>query len=199
MGLDHIDAGRITLDGHPITPHMPPALRRRLQPVFQDPYSSLNPRWTARDVIAEPLALHAPPLPRQDMQDKVNALLVDVGLSPDDANKYPHEFSGGQRQRIAIARALITAPDILILDEAVSALDVSIRAKILDLLAHLQDKHSLSYVFISHDINITRAMTDDVLVLHKGQIVETGPTDHVFAHPQSPHTRALIKASPQLP
>jgi peptide/nickel transport system ATP-binding protein len=196
LGLDPVQSGKITLFGQPVTPAMPNTLRAGIQVVFQDPYGSFNPRWRVEHLVAEPFHLLAT-RPR-DARDQVAASLTAVGLSPDDMHKYPHEFSGGQRQRIAIARALITRPRVLVLDEAVSALDVSIRAQILDLLADLQNRLQLSYLFISHDLTVVRAITDRVLVMQAGKIVEQGNTEQVFTAPAHPYTQTLLAAAPRL-
>jgi peptide/nickel transport system ATP-binding protein len=199
LGLDPIQGGDIRLFGQSIVPRMPPALRQAIQVVFQDPYGSFNPRWRVARIVAEPFHLLPDPPQGADRRDRVADTLRAVHLSPDDMEKYPHEFSGGQRQRIAIARALITRPKILVLDEAVSALDVSVRARILDLLAELQGAFGLSYLFISHDLSVVRAITDRVLVMQAGQIVEEGPTKALFDAPSHPYTRQLIAAAPVLP
>ncbi|WP_116133469.1 ABC transporter ATP-binding protein [Tropicimonas sp. IMCC34043] len=196
LGLEPIQGGAIRLGGEKITPQMPPALRRRMQVVFQDPYGSFNPRHSAARLIAEPFHLGGRPA---DLDLRVAEALESVGLRPTDADKYPHEFSGGQRQRLAIARALITRPDLIVLDEAVSALDVRVRAQILDLLADLQGRLGLTYLFISHDLTVVRAVTDRVLVMKAGQIVEAGTTAAVFAAPSHPYTRTLLDAAPMLP
>jgi peptide/nickel transport system ATP-binding protein len=197
LGLDPVQAGTIRLGGELVHTAMPNALRARMQVVFQDPYGSFNPRWPVGRLVAEPF--HLAPAPRAEQRDRVAAALTEVGLSPADAGKYIHEFSGGQRQRIAIARALVTRPDLIVLDEAVSALDVRVRAQILDLLAALQESHGLSYLFISHDLHVVRAITDRVLVMKAGEIVEDGPTEAVFASPRHPYTAELIAATPVIP
>jgi peptide/nickel transport system ATP-binding protein len=199
LGLDPIQTGDIRLFGQSIVPHMPRALRAGIQVVFQDPYGSFNPRWRVEQIVAEPFHLMPNAPQGTGRRDRVAEALSAVHLAPDDMAKYPHEFSGGQRQRIAIARALITRPKILVLDEAVSALDVSVRARILDLLAELQGELGLSYLFISHDLTVVRAITDRVLVMQAGQIVEQGPTAAVFDAPQHAYTSQLINAAPRLP
>jgi len=169
-------------------------LREQVQIVFQDPHSSLDPRMRVRDVIAEPLRTSTD----QDRRTRVTELLTAVGLPADAAERYPHQFSGGQRQRIAIARALITEPTILFADEAVSALDVSVRAQVLNLLADLVDSYALTLVFVSHDLNVIRHLCTTVAVMQAGRIVECGPTDQVYADPKHPYTRELISALPAL-
>lgn len=199
LGLDQIQGGEILLSGDPVFTGKTPnrAVRRKMQVVFQDPYGSFNPRHRVARLVSEPFHLLDTPPP--DRADRIAEALLSVGLSPDDAQKYPHEFSGGQRQRIAIARALIIKPELIILDEAVSALDVSIRAQILDLLATLSDTHGLTYLFISHDLSVVRSITDRVLVMKAGKIVEQGPTEQVFDAPTHVYTQNLIAAAPQLP
>ncbi len=199
LGLEPVQAGSITAFGKPVGPDMPNALRSGIQVVFQDPYGSFNPRWRVERLIAEPFHLMSRPPQGADRTDRVADALKAVHLSPDDMHKYPHEFSGGQRQRIAIARALITRPDIIVLDEAVSALDVSVRARILDLLSELQTNLTLSYLFISHDLSVVRTITDRVLVMQTGKVVEAGDTEQVFTDPQHPYTQALLAAAPKLP
>ncbi|NOX72494.1 MAG: ABC transporter ATP-binding protein [Alphaproteobacteria bacterium] len=197
LGLDALDSGQIRLFGQSVTPAMPNTLRAGVQVVFQDPYGSFNPRWKVERLVAEPfhLMVEKP----ADSRARVAEALDSVGMKPADMGKYIHEFSGGQRQRIAIARALILRPDLIVLDEAVSALDVSIRAQILDLLADLSDRLNLSYLFISHDLSVVRAITDRVLVMKAGQIVESGDTEDVFTNPQHAYTRELLAATPRLP
>jgi oligopeptide transport system ATP-binding protein len=170
-------------------------LRREMQMVFQDPYASLNPRKRVGDIVGAPLRLHglaSGTALRRDVQE----LLERVGLSPEHHNRFPHEFSGGQRQRIGIARALATRPKLILADEPVSALDVSIRAQIINLLAGLQDELGLTYVFVAHDIGIVRHVSDRIAVMHEGRIVEQGPADRVCEQPADPYTRALVSAVP---
>ena len=169
-----------------------------MQVVFQDPYGSFNPRHKVARLVAEPFHL-TPDVPRAEREDRIAEALTAVGLTPGDAHKYIHEFSGGQRQRIAIARALITRPELILLDEAVSALDVQVRAQILDLLADLSKRYGLSYLFISHDLSVVRTITDRVMVMKSGEIVEEGPTEQVFDAPEHAYTRALVAAAPRLP
>ncbi len=173
-------------------------LRRHVQAVFQDPYGSLDPRYSVARLIAEPFHLDRSRPSPAERRRRVDEALSAVGLSPSDGDKYPHEFSGGQRQRLAIARALITRPSLIVLDEAVSALDVSIRAQILDLLADLGDRFAVSYLFISHDLTVVRAITDRVVIMRAGRIVEHGETERVFASPRDPYTVELIAATPNL-
>ncbi|HHX90693.1 MAG TPA: ATP-binding cassette domain-containing protein, partial [Paracoccus sp.] len=198
LGLERVQAGSIQLYGtEPIGRGMPNALRAGLQVVFQDPHGSFNPRWKVSRLVSEPF--HLMPRAPSDASARIAEALTEVGLAPSDADKYIHEFSGGQRQRIAIARALINRPDLIVLDEAVSALDVRVRAQILDLLARLQESHRLGYLFISHDLHVVRAITDRVMVMKAGEIVEAGETEAVFADPQHPYTRQLIAATPTIP
>ncbi|MGY6534915.1 MAG: ABC transporter ATP-binding protein [Pararhodobacter sp.] len=199
LGLEPVQAGEIVLDGHPVKAgrQMPPALRACVQVVFQDPYGSFNPRHKVARLVAEPF--HLAPTDAGSMRARVAESLQAVGLQAADMDKYIHEFSGGQRQRIAIARALIIRPRLIVLDEAVSALDVRVRAQILDLLADLQKRFGLSYLFISHDLGVVRAITDRVLVMKSGEIVEEGPTQTVFNAPNHPYTRQLVAATPMIP
>ena len=201
LGLEPVQGGTISLSGDPVwsgdTPN--PKVRRKMQVVFQDPYGSFNPRHRVRRLIAEPFHLFGNPPKGAALDNVIGETLTAVGLSPADAEKYPHQFSGGQRQRIAIARALITRPELILFDEAVSALDVSVRAQVLDLIADLCRQYGLTYLFISHDLSVVRSVTDRVLVMKAGEIVEAGETETVFTHPQHPYTRTLIDAAPVLP
>jgi peptide/nickel transport system ATP-binding protein len=201
LGLDRPDAGIVRVSGEAF-PAARPAdgrrLRRRIQGVFQDPYGSFDPRWRVEQLVAEPFALmDAPPNPRERRR-KVEAMLDQVGLPTAAADRLPHEFSGGQRQRIALARALITEPALVVLDEATSALDVTVRAQILALLEDLSERLGLAYLFVSHDLSVVRAITDRVLVMQAGRIVEEGPTEAVFAAPRHPYTAELLAATPDL-
>jgi len=170
-------------------------LRKELQIVFQDPYASLNPRRRVRDLIAEPLRVHTT-LSKDEIARRVTGLLDLVGLQPDHATRFPHEFSGGQRQRIGIARAIALEPKLIVLDEPVSALDVSVQAQIVNLLADLQERLNLTYVFIAHDLSVVRQVSTRIAVMYLGSIVELGQADDIFAKPAHPYTQALISAVP---
>lgn len=198
LGLDPLQAGRIKLLGQEITAgrSMSRALRAKMQVVFQDPFGSFNPRWRVDRLVAEPFHLTTRP---PNWRDRVGQALEEVGLKASDADKYIHEFSGGQRQRIAIARALIIRPDLIVLDEAVSALDVRVRAQVLDLLADLRRSHGLTFLFISHDLSVVRGVTDRVLVMQKGKIVEDGTARKIIDSPSHSYTQSLIAAMPRIP
>ena len=170
--------------------------RRKVQVVFQDPFASLNPTMNVYEIISEPWVIHSDFLDKKLFFERVSELLISVGLHPNDSRRYPHQFSGGQRQRIAIARALALNPEIIICDEAVSALDVSIQAQIIKLLSNLRDKFSLSYIFIAHDLPVVRDLADRVIVMKSGKIVEEGIVEDIFDNPQHPYTQDLLKASP---
>ena len=169
-------------------------LRRHLQMIFQDPFSSLNPRMTVLDILTEGLKEHG--MLQGDPRDAAASCLKEVGLEPDHMNRYPHEFSGGQRQRICVARAIAVRPDFIVCDEAVSALDVTIQAQVIDLLMELRDRFHLSYLFISHDLSVVKRICDRVIVMKQGRIVEQGTGDAIVSHPQEAYTRQLISAVP---
>jgi len=173
-------------------------LRRSIQYVFQDPFGSLNPRMTVGDIIGEALEIHFPELGRPERRDRVAELLRRVGLKPEMSGRHPHEFSGGQRQRIGIARAVAVQPELLICDEPVSALDVSVQAQIVNLLKDLQEELGLAMLFIAHDLAVVEHISDSVLVLHRGQIVEAGPSRSVLSDPVHPYTRELLSAVPRI-
>ncbi len=198
LGLHRLSHGCITFDGRDIGQlrgRDAKSYRARVQAVFQDPYSSLNPRLKVRTILAEPLRAHG--TPRSDITPRIDRALSLVGLPGMSADLYPHEFSGGQRQRIAIARALILEPDLVVLDEPISALDVSIRAQMLNLLQDLQDELGLTYLLIAHDLALVEHAADRVAVMYLGEIVERGDTEALFDRPQHPYTQALLAAVPR--
>ena len=202
LGLKALESGSVWIDGKPFTDTSSAAqkaLRKQIQVVFQDPYGSFNPRHKISKIVSEPLFLLGSENQRNhDYHQRVSQVLRNVGLSASDADKYPHEFSGGQRQRIAIARALVVEPSIVVFDEATSALDVSVRAQILDLLNDLSTKLGISYLIVSHDLEVVRVVTDRVLILQQGKIVEQGATSKVFASPSHPYTKSLLESKPSL-
>jgi oligopeptide/dipeptide ABC transporter ATP-binding protein len=192
-------SGKIIVNGRDITSYKRKqmrAVRRELQIVFQDPYASLNPRMTVRNIVGEPLKIHGIATNRSERNSRVEELLRTVGMSPEHANRFPHEFSGGQRQRIGVARALALNPQLLILDEPVSALDVSIRAQVINLFQSLQREFGLSYLFVAHDLSIVKHVSDRVAVMYLGKIVEIGTREEVYQRPTHPYTQALLSAVP---
>lgn len=199
FGLIPATSGRVTYDGRILTGLSDRELRkirREIQFVFQDPYASLNPRMTVFDLISEPWVIFPDLVPRAEWKTRVGALLERVGLNPADAGRYPHQFSGGQRQRIGIARALAMSPRVLICDEPVSALDVSVQAQVVNLLTDLRSDLGISLIFIAHNLQIVRHISDRIAVMYLGQIVELGTRAQVFGDPRHPYTRRLIDAVP---
>jgi peptide/nickel transport system ATP-binding protein len=199
MRLLDVSAGEVRFEGQDIT-HLKgarlKAVRREMQMIFQDPYSSLNPRKTVGSIVSQPFAIHGLKTDKGERKRAVQALMETVGLNPEHYNRYPHEFSGGQRQRIGVARALALEPKLLIADEPVSALDVSIQAQVLNLLRDLQRRLGLTVVFIAHDLSVVRHMCDRVAVMYLGKIVEIGPGDALYDFPRHPYTGALLSAVP---
>jgi ABC-type glutathione transport system ATPase component len=194
-------SGEVYFEGHPLPPTASAAmraLRRRMQIVFQDPYAALNPRMTVRAVLSEPFTIHREP-PPQGLPTRLRELLTCVGLDDSALPRYPHEFSGGQRQRINIARALALNPRFLVLDEPVSALDVSVGAQVINLLRDLQREFGLTYLFISHSMPLVRYLCDRVAVMQRGRVVEIGDCMQVCEHPRNPYTQQLIAATPEMP
>ena len=195
MGLEDATSGSITFLGQEIKKGMSPSLRRHMQMVFQDPYSSLDPRMSVKRILEEPLRIHCH-MSKTEKKERILPLLEQVGLSEDALGRFPHEFSGGQRQRIGIARALVLEPELLICDEPVSALDVSVRAQILNLLHTLQKEKGLTYLFVSHDMSVIRHISDRILVLYLGQMMEMADKKTLFSRPAHPYTKALMEAVP---
>src|SRR5207237_2367560 len=202
VGLIPPTTGEVIIDGVSMSDRKHDSdrrrLRRRIQMVFQDPYASLNPRWRALDIVAEPLRAFGIAQSDADTAKQVGDLLKLVGLDPADGTKYPHEFSGGQRQRIAIARALACNPEFIVCDEPTSALDVSVQAQILNLMRDLQDRFGLTYLFISHNLAVVRHMANRIGVMYLGRLVEVAPAREMFARPRHPYTRMLLDAVPDL-
>jgi peptide/nickel transport system ATP-binding protein len=206
MALEKPTQGKVLFKGQDLNALPQDSLRRArsdFQMVFQDPYGSLDPRQKVLRIVSEPLGStlnnrSEQALSTQDLKDCAAQALTEVGLRASDLDKYPHEFSGGQRQRIAIARALITRPALIVADEPVSALDVSVQAQVLNLMMDLQERFGLSYLFVSHDLAVIKLMCDDVIVLQHGQVVEAGSADDIFQRPQHPYTQALLSAIPGL-
>ncbi|MGP3967977.1 ABC transporter ATP-binding protein [Streptomyces sp. 6N223] len=197
--LERPTAGRILYQGEDITRLTGRALkavRRNIQLVFQDPYTSLNPRMTVGDIVGEPFDIHPEVVPKAGRLARVRELLEVVGLNPEYINRYPHQFSGGQRQRIGIARGLALNPAIIVADEPVSALDVSVQAQVINLMERLQAEFGLSYVFIAHDLSVVRHICDRIAVMYLGKIVETGTDEEIYEHPTHPYTQALLSAVP---
>ncbi len=195
--IEEPTAGSLTLDGKPVVPEDWASLRKSVQIVFQDPYGSLNPRQRIGTILEEPLKINRPDLSSKERTEKAREMLGLVGLRPEHFDRYPHMFSGGQRQRIAIARALMLDPKVLVLDEPVSALDLSIQSSVLNLLVDLQERLQLAYLFISHDLSVVRHVADELIVMYLGRAVEKGSRDAVFTTPFHPYTKALLSATPQ--
>ena len=198
LQLYHPTSGKIIFDGVDLS-SLPEndlrKMRRRMQMIFQDPYASLNPRMTVGSIISAPLDVHTD-LKRSEKQEKVQDLLKLVGLNPDFVNRYPHEFSGGQRQRIGIARALALSPDLVICDEPISSLDVSIQAQVVNLLEELQDRLGLTYIFVAHDLSMVRHISDRMVVMYLGKVMELADRNEIYLHPRHPYTKALMSAVP---
>lgn len=194
--IENPTEGNLTLDSTKINEGSKSDLRSSVQIVFQDPYGSLNPRQRVGAILEEPLKINRPDMDKSERTRLAKEMLSLVGLRPEHFDRYPHMFSGGQRQRIAVARALMLSPKVLVLDEPVSALDLSIQSQILNLLVDLQEQLNLAYLFISHDLSVVRHMADDVMVMYLGRPVEIGTKTDIFAHPRHPYTKALLSATP---
>ena len=194
--IEEPTAGALEINGEPATPESWGRLRDSVQIVFQDPYGSLNPRQRIGSILEEPLKINRPGLSASERTQQAREMMQRVGLRPEHFERYPHMFSGGQRQRIAVSRALMLNPKVLVLDEPVSALDLSIQSQILNLLTDLQDQFGLAYLFISHDLSVVRHMADEVIVMYLGRPVEHGTKDDIFQRPQHPYTKALLSATP---
>jgi oligopeptide transport system ATP-binding protein len=199
LGLYPATAGRVLIDGIDVqhaTRNKLMLLRRTAQMIFQDPFASLNPRWTVGSIVGEPLRIHRLLATRQERVDRVKELLGLVGLSPQQINRFPHEFSGGQRQRIGVARALASSPKFIVCDEPISALDVSIQAQVVNLLEDLQDRFGLTYLFIAHDLSMVRHVCDQVAVMYLGAMAELADRNELYEHPLHPYTQALLSSVP---
>lgn len=197
--VEQATSGSVTLDGEQIdigAKSATKAHRNKVQMVFQNPYGSLNPRKTIASTLDEPLMLNTS-MPKQERRTRILDMLAKVGLRPEHADRYPHMFSGGQRQRIAVARALMLEPKVIVLDEPVSALDLSVQAQVLNMLSDIQDEFNLAYVFISHDLSVVEHIADQIMVMYFGQPVEVGSSEAIFSNPQHPYTQALFSATPK--
>lgn len=194
--IEEPTSGSLSLNGKQVDPTVWASLRSSVQIVFQDPYGSLNPRQRVGTILEEPLKINRPEISKTERTEKAKEMLGLVGLRPEHYDRYPHMFSGGQRQRVAVARALMLSPKVLVLDEPVSALDLSIQSQILNLLVDLQEQLELAYLFISHDLSVVKHMADDVLVMYLGRPVEVGSKEAIFAAPRHPYTTALLSATP---
>jgi oligopeptide transport system ATP-binding protein len=201
LNLVQVTSGKISFRGQDIT-RLPEAqfrpLRRQIQMIFQDPFGSLNPRWSVLRIVSEPLQVHFPILNRVEREERTADLLRKVGLKPELRHRFPHEFSGGQRQRIGLARALAVQPALIVCDEPVSALDVSVQAQIVNLLQDLQEEMGISYLFIAHDLAVVEHISDDLLVMYRGQIVESAPAEKIYRAPENEYTRTLLASVPTL-